>query len=1164
CIQGQVALGTFASDVLESFGAKPQAVIGYSLGETTGLFATRTWRARDEMWERMEASTLFTRDLAGECESARRAWNLRAGEAVDWCAGVLERPAEIVRGECARSSRAYVLIANTPGECVIGGERAAVAALAARLGTRFHELRGVTSVHCEAAAPVAEAYRALHLFPATPPAGIDIYSAAWARRYEPTRESAAESILAQALHGFDFSALVEQAYADGARIFVELGPGQATSRMIGKILGARAHRTRAFCTAAEPEFDALLAVLALLIAERVPVDLAPLYGGAGSDVEGARAEPARRTLPVAVRAAKIVPGGARAAVRQAFARAESARGAAHESYLRFAEEAALAAGRLARASARAAGAAAGQVTVVRAPTARPPRQAASAPRLDRAKCLEFATGSIARVLGAAYAAIDRHPTRVRLPAEPLMLADRILEIEGEPLSLGAGRVVTEHDVGRDPWYLDCGVIPTGIAVESGQADLFLSAYLGIDRETRGLAVYRLLDAVVTFHDRLPGAGDVIRYDIAIERFFRQGETWLFRFRFDATVGGRPLLSMRDGCAGFFTAEELAAGRGIVRPALEREEGGGGADRAGSPALAPGASVGAEYSYGADAIDALRRGDLARGFGADFAGLALGAPETLPAEPRLLLVDRVVALAPSGGPRGLGSIAAELDINPDDWFLVCHFADDRVMPGTLMYECCLHTLRILLLRRGWVAERGRVRYEPVPGVASRLKCRGQVTASTRTVRYEVTVKEIGYRPEPYAIADAIMLADGKPIVEMTDMSVRLAGTTREELETLWRARGAPAPRRRAIFDRDRILAFAIGKPSDAFGEPYRVFDEERVIARLPGPPYQFLDRIVRIDAAPWVLRAGAEIEAEYDLPADAWYFASNRQERMPYAVLLEIALQPCGWLAAYLGSALTSEVDLSFRNLGGNAVQLRAVAATAGTLATRVRMTSVSQSGGMIIQHFDFEIRDSSGVVFRGDTYFGFFSKQALAEQVGLRGSPRRAIPTAAVGADAGAQRAFPFPAEAPFPDDKLRLLDEIDALAPAGGERGLGALCGSFRIDPDAWFFKAHFYQDPVVPGSLGLESFIQLLKAFASERWGASAGTQFEAPAAGVPHRWSYRGQILPANRLVTVEAEITALDERARRLTASGLLAVDGLPIYQMADFTLAVAPAGAGARR
>ncbi|MDP7640055.1 MAG: hypothetical protein QGG73_10130, partial [Candidatus Hydrogenedentes bacterium] len=43
---------------------------------------------------------------------------------------------------------------------------------------------------------------------------------------------------------------------------------------------------------------------------------------------------------------------------------------------------------------------------------------------------------------------------------------------------------------------------------------------------------------------------------------------LFRFNFDATVDGRPLLTMRDGCAGFFTEEDLASGQGIVKTALD--------------------------------------------------------------------------------------------------------------------------------------------------------------------------------------------------------------------------------------------------------------------------------------------------------------------------------------------------------------------------------------------------------------------------------------------------------------------------------------------------------------------------------------------------------------------------------------------------------------------
>src|ERR1700749_1600105 len=126
-----------------------------------------------------------------------------------------------------------------------------------------------------------------------------------------------------------------------------------------------------------------------------------------------------------------------------------------------------------------------------------------------------------------------------------------------------------------------------------------------------------------------------------------------------------------------------------------------------------------------------------------------------------LVDRVLHLDPAGGKYGVGLIRGEADIDPEAWFLTCHFVDDRVMPGTLMYECCLHALRILLMRLGWGGARGRASFEPIPGVANRLKCRGQTTEATRTVTYEATVKERAYPPEPYAIADALIIADGKP-------------------------------------------------------------------------------------------------------------------------------------------------------------------------------------------------------------------------------------------------------------------------------------------------------------------------------------------------------------------------------------------------------------------
>jgi 3-hydroxymyristoyl/3-hydroxydecanoyl-(acyl carrier protein) dehydratase len=381
----------------------------------------------------------------------------------------------------------------------------------------------------------------------------------------------------------------------------------------------------------------------------------------------------------------------------AFAKTQAENAAAHASYLRQAQEALAQAaqvlampwpeGATAVAPTGAAPAAAGVDHPRRAlrPT-RPPLNPEKA-WLDYAQCHEYAVGSVGKVLGSEFAAADQFPTRVRLPDGPLLLCHRIMSVEAVPKSMSSGVLVTEHDVLPDAWYLDDGRIPVCVAVEAGQADLFLSGYLGADFHTRGLAVYRLLDAVVTFHDRLPEPGTVIRYVIKIHQFFRQGETLLFRFSFDALANGRKLMTMANGCAGFFTAGELAAGRGVVKTALDR------APRAGKAAggYAPLAPLPlAKEEYDEIALDALRRGAYAECFGAGFGGLELARPKRLPGgadAPMLRLVHRILELEPRGGRFGSGRILGEADIRPDDWFLTCHFVDDMVMPGTLMYYAC---------------------------------------------------------------------------------------------------------------------------------------------------------------------------------------------------------------------------------------------------------------------------------------------------------------------------------------------------------------------------------------------------------------------------------------------------------------------------------------------
>ncbi|MBL4684188.1 MAG: acyltransferase domain-containing protein, partial [Nannocystaceae bacterium] len=178
-ILAQVALGTLASDALRRFGVQPQAVLGYSLGETTGLFSLGAWQDRDAMLGRVFDGELFTRELAGECRAAARTWGLDEDEPVTWALGVVGAPAARVDAELQGRERVYRLIVNTPDECVVGGDADAVAALVEALKVPYHALPGVTTVHCEVARAVEEEYRELHRLPTTPPDGVRFYSGAW-------------------------------------------------------------------------------------------------------------------------------------------------------------------------------------------------------------------------------------------------------------------------------------------------------------------------------------------------------------------------------------------------------------------------------------------------------------------------------------------------------------------------------------------------------------------------------------------------------------------------------------------------------------------------------------------------------------------------------------------------------------------------------------------------------------------------------------------------------------------------------------------------------------------------------------------------------------------------------------------------------------------------
>ena len=762
------------------------------------------------------------------------------------------------------------------------------------------------------------------------------------------------------------------------------------------------------------------------------------------------------------------------------------------------------------------------------------------PLWSRAQLEVLAGGSIAEVFGPQFAELDQYERLVRMPQPPLLFADRVMSIEGEPGSMGTGRIVTETDVTADQWYMHVGRMSPGVVIESGQADLLLASWLGADFSNRGERVYRLLGCDLTFMGELPRGGETLRYDIHIDGHAKTGDTRLFFFHYDCYIGDRLMISVRNGQAGFFSAQELSQSDGVLWDAADD------VPRAGGRRDAP-PRVTQKRSLNRAELDAFTDGHAFACFGKGFERAA--AHTRTPATPggRLRLIDEVVSFEPEGGPWGLGYLRATTAVPKDAWFYDGHFKNDPCMPGTLMADAATQALSITMAAYGFTIERDGWRFEPVGDEMARFVCRGQVTPDAdHLLEYEVFVEEIVDGPTPTIYAALLCRSDGFKVFHCRRFGMRLVPD--------WPLPpGAPGPVRILAGTNDvrgdygALLACGRGMPSDAFGALYAPFDGTRRAPRLPDEPYHFISRILSVDSAPGVPTKGGTVVAEYDVPADAWYFEDGRCGAVPLSVLIEILLQPCGWLSSYNGFAANRPDDVVFRNLDGTDVVLVRPAG-AGTLRVTSTLERFAEGGGSTIVFFDVVCTQGDDVVMTMKTAFGFFSPDALKNQVGLKVEPGELEALSAPAPISVAYGSDGLRGDPSLAQGRLQVIDRLN-FWPGGGAGGLGRLVAEYDVHPEAWFFKAHFFQDPVQPGSLGLEAMQQAARAAARLAGLADGGSVFEPVAVGQTFSWKFRGQVVPTNTRTRSEVEImsTTPDDRGVLIVFQGSFWVDDLRIYE-----------------
>jgi len=1123
-------------------GVSPDALIGLSLGETNALYASGLWNDTSGLLDDSGIASMYEQHLGGEFLCAAEAWGTSGP--VEWTNWRVYSPVAAVEAALDRLPRTNITIVYSDEDCMVGGPAEECRVLVAGLGSgRAVPMNHHLIVHTPTLQPYADTWRALHTRPTAARADVRVYGHADHESYEPTRDNIADRLTRQALQTIDFRRTVERAYADGVRTFVELGPRDTLTSSVGKILGARAHRAVATDRIDRSDAGQLARVAAELYVDGRRIDIAALAGL----LEQVRHHPwtvrPARSSDVTFMTGFQMPEWPPHERRTGMPRAPTL---PVPSFPMFA------APRHVATSVPEESAPEGNaVTSVSADTVLPWRSPRG-PTFDRDALVRASRGAISILFGNAFEAQDGYRRQVRLPAPPLLMVDRIVGIDAEPGIEATGTIWTETDVEPGRWYLHANAMRPGPLIESGQADLSLISWMGADLRNRDERVYRLLGCEMTVHDeRLPQVGDTLRYQIEITGHAEINGIRLFFFQYDCRVDGRLVISVRHGQAGFFTDAELASSKGVLVDLADEPP------PTDDPPAFDSTRASSKRAFSEDDLAALRDGDAFACFGEGFEHCAAHThPPRLP-DGRLVLFDRVAAFEPAGGAWGRGYLRAVATVPVDAWFYEGHFHHDPCMPGTLMAEAAVQALECLAMAMGLSCRRDGWVFEPVPGASARFECRGQVVPDRpHVIDYEVHVDRIVDGDTPEVHAALLASCDGHKVFYCPSFGIRLRRRWPEPAAGIRRT--WIGPERESRGDLHALLACGDGAPSHAFGRMYEALDAQGRAPRLPQPPYHMMSRVVSVSTRPNAPQAGASVVTEYDVPEEAWYFEDGGNGMMPFAVLLEVALQPCGWLGSHGGFALLG--GECFRNLDGEATIDRNVGAIAQRILVEARMTRFSTMGAMTIVHFDVVVDSSLGHrVMTLQTSFGFFPMAALDRQVGLDTDDRQL-----------ATRRWPtthWPVDDPrslLPAGRMRMVDGVDFFEPSGGEAGLGLVRGYQDVDPYAWYFKAHFYQDPVQPGSLGLDALLQLLlRAIVLKgltRDLRDPQVRFISPAQAL--RWSYRGQVTPGARRVTLVVELTSIERRegVTVVTAFGSLWRDELRIYEAANLSIEMLDADA----
>ena len=244
---------------------------GYSMGEVSMYAALGCWQQPGLMSARLAKSSTFNERLCGDLLTLREHWNLplpqsngdikssdtkkpdtkildikssdiniltttEKAQAPIWESYTIKSTLAEVEAACIGETRVYCTIINTPDSVLLGGYPADCLRVIKQLGVRAMPLNMANAIHSAPAKAEYDDMVALYTMAVNARINTKLYSSSCYLPVPQLSKAIANAIAKCLCDRVDFPRLVNTLYNNGARVFIEMGPGRSLCSWVDKTL----------------------------------------------------------------------------------------------------------------------------------------------------------------------------------------------------------------------------------------------------------------------------------------------------------------------------------------------------------------------------------------------------------------------------------------------------------------------------------------------------------------------------------------------------------------------------------------------------------------------------------------------------------------------------------------------------------------------------------------------------------------------------------------------------------------------------------------------------------------------------------------------------------------------------------------------------------------